>query len=154
MLKFVSIFILSISNLFAATTASITLSGTVPQVISVVVAPQTGYNNLDLTTTTNNLVVANIIEQSNVTTGYSVTVSSTNSGQLKNGTVGQVTYTAKYNNVSFNLTSTPVTITNVTSQTTPANPTKPLSISYTGVAASSLMNGSYSDTLTFTITAN
>lgn len=138
----------------AATTGSIILQGVVAPVVAVTVTGQGTYNALNLATTQTNLLVANVQEQSNDTLGYKVTVASANAGQLKNGTLGQVTYTAQYNAVTFTLSATPVQVTNQAAQTTVVNATKPLTISYTGTPAVSIMSGTYTDTLTFTITAN
>lgn len=150
---FIFLFLLAFSAM-AATTGNITLQGVVPAVVSVTVTGQGTYNALDLTTTQTNLTVANVQEQSNDGLGYKVTAASTNSGQLKNGAIDQVTYTAKYNGTSFTLSSTAVTVTTQGAQAVIVNVTKPLTISYIGTPNVSLMSGTYSDTLTFTIVAN
>lgn len=142
------------SSAMAATTGSLTIQGVVPAVVAITVTGQGTYNNLSLSTTAADLLVANVVEQSNDGLGYKVTVASANAGLLKNGTLGQVTYTAKYNATVFTLSTTPVQVTNQGPQTTVVNVTKPLVISYTGVPAVNMMSGTYSDTLTFTITAN
>lgn len=152
-MKYILLFLIP-SLSFAATNGSIFLSGYIPKVVSVVVTPVVGYNNLDFTTTATNLVVANITEQSNVTTGYTVTCSSSNAGLFKNGLVDSIPYTAKYNGTSFSLSSTPVVISNNGSTNSVVNVTKPLTINYTGVSHADKMDGTYSDTLTFTIIAN
>ncbi len=139
---------------FAATTGTITLSGSVAAATAIVVTGVGGYNNLDLTTSQTNLQVANVREINNTANGYTVRMSSANAGALKNGTAGSITYTAKYNGVTANLAVAPVTVTSSPAANAVVNVVKPLSISYTGVAADSLMAGTYSDTLTFTITAN
>lgn len=154
MFRFIVYSFLFIPSVFAATTGSITLSGSIPQTISIVVSGQGSYNNLNLSSSTTDLVVANVIERCNIMTGYSVSISSANNGQLKNGTLGQIPYTAKYNNTSFSLSSTPVTVTDVTSQTSIVNVPKQLTITYSATDPESIMAGTYSDTLTFTITAN
>lgn len=146
--------VIGTSSLHAATTGSVTLSGLVPKVVSIAVTPVAPYNTLDLTTTQANLPVANVQEQSNDTDGYTVTVSSLNAGLLKNGVVDSLVYTAKYNAVSFALTVAPVTVTSVGSSVSIVDVTKSLTIGYTGVPSVSLMNGSYSDTITLSIVAN
>ena len=138
----------------AATTGSITISGTVPAATAIVVTGSTGYNNLDLAATATNLQVATVNETNNTTNGYTVTVASTNAGQLKNGTLGSVTYTAKYNSTAFTLSNAAAQVTNAPAANAIVNVSKPLTISYTGAAAGTLMTGTYSDTLTFTIAAN
>ena len=152
-MKYIILLLIS-SSIYGATTGTIILSGLIPKVVSIVVTGIAPFNTLDLTTTQANLPVANVQEQSNDTSGYQVTASSTNAGLLKNGALGSIAYTAKYNSVSFSLTVSPVVITNVLSSVSVVNVTKPLTISYTGTPAVSLMNGTYSDTITFSIIAN
>lgn len=150
---FIALMLFSV-NASAATFGTIMISGTVPASTSIVVTPTAGYNSLDLATTQTNLGVATITEANNTTLGYTVTASSANAGLLKNGTLGSVVYTAKYNSVVFALQVAPVTVTTQGAQTTVVSTIKPLTISYTGIAPASLMQGVYSDTLTFTILAN
>lgn len=145
---------LSSSLASAQTTGTITLSGSVPAATAIVVTGVGTFNNLDLTTTQSNLQVANVREINNTPNGYTVRMTSANGGLLKNGSIGSLTYTARYNGVAANLNTSPVTVTNASASTSVVNVLKPLTISYTGVSADSLMAGTYSDTLTFTITAN
>lgn len=139
---------------FSATTGNITLSGTVPAVTSISIAPVAGYNILDLTATQTNTPVANVTEANNTALGYTVTLSSGNSGLLKNGALGTLAYTCKYNGNSAALSSTPVVVTTTSSQNNVVHTVKSLTISYTGISSDNLMQGTYSDTLTFTIIAN
>lgn len=148
------LFLFFATSALAATSGLITIQGVVPKVVAVTVTGVAPFNALDLTTTQTNLPVANINEQSNDTNGYTVTASSANAGQLKNGAVGSIAYTARYNAVSFALTVTPVAITTVAISAAVVNVTKSLTISYTGTPSASNMSGTYSDTLTFTIAAN
>jgi hypothetical protein len=138
----------------AATTGQITISGSIPAYTAIVVSPVAGYNSLDLSTTATDKNVATVTEINNTTTGYTVKLASANSGSLKNGSLGSVAYTAKYNGTAVTLSSTAVTVTKQSSQTSVVNANKNFSISYTGVDPTTLMVGTYSDTLTFTITAN
>ena len=138
----------------AALTGSITISGSVPGATAITVTSAAGYNSLDLTASPSDQTVANVREINNTANGYTVTLASTNSGLLKNGTVGQLAYTAKYNGSSVTLSSTPVQITNAAPSNSIVNTVKAFAISYTGVASDTLMAGTYSDTLTFTIAAN
>lgn len=137
---------------FAANTGSITISGTVPAQTSITVTPTTGYNSLDIPSGETNKTVANITEYNNTAAGYTVTLSSLNGGKLKNSSLGEFTYTAKYNNVSISLTTLPTNITTQGSQSTVINISKPLNISFP--AQTDLMQGNYSDTIIFTITSN
>lgn len=139
--------------LYGAVTGSITLSATVPAATAIVVTGTGSYNTLDLSTAATNLAVASIREINNTTGGYTVTAASTNAGKLKNGSAGSVTYTAKYNGSSFTLSSSPVNVTTSPASTSVVNIVKSLQISYAAQPAGSLMAGTYSDTLTFTISA-
>lgn len=142
------------SNSEAATTGAITLSGVVPASTAVVVTPVAPYNNLTLSTLQTNLLVATVNEQNNTTLGYNLTLSSANAGKLKNGVVGQITYTARYNSVAVTLAVAPVNITTQGSQIAVVNVNKNFDISYAATPTASSMAGTYTDTLTFTIIAN
>jgi hypothetical protein len=139
---------------FAALTGSITLQGSVAATTSITVTAQAGYNSLNLHATQSNLLVATVNEQNNTAAGYTVTLASNNSGKLKNGALGEVTYTARYNGSSVSLSSSPVTITTQGAQSAVVDLNKNLDVSYTGIPAAQLMAGTYSDTLTFTIASN
>ncbi len=136
---------------WAASTGSITISGVVPQHTDIIVTPVAGYNALDLATTATDLSVANVTEKNNTALGYKVTLSSANAGALKNGTAGSIAYTAKYNSTSVTLSATPTNITTSPAASSVVNVTKAFKISYTGVDTTTMMQGTYSDTLTFTI---
>lgn len=138
---------------FSATSGNITISGNVAAATAIVVTSVAGYNALDLSTTAADLAVANVREINNTLNGYTVTLASANSGSLKNGTLGSVSYTAKYNGVAATLSSTPVTVTTSPASNSVVNVLKGFAISYTGQPAQDLMVGTYSDTLTFTIAA-
>ena len=142
----------------AATIGNITLTGLIPANRSISVSPQGSYSNLDLVgnTTNSNYLIANVQEKSNALTGYKVTLSSLNSGKLmRAGSVTEfLAYTATYNGAAVTLSSTAVIVTNVTSQTSVVNTTKPLRITYTAFSdPSDVLEATYSDTLTFTISA-
>lgn len=138
----------------AATSGTVTLSGSVPAATAIVVTGVSGYNSLDLSTTASDLAVASIREINNTANGYRVTVASTTGGALKNGTLGSIPYTAKYGGSTVTLSTTPAVVTNTGSTTSVVNVVKSLQVSYSGTDLSTLMQGSYSDTLTFTISAN
>ncbi|MGK5085842.1 hypothetical protein WDW37_21340 [Bdellovibrionota bacterium FG-1] len=160
-MKFSSIALMSLalaatsaSSAFAATTGTLSLSGVVPAVTAVVLTPQAAASNLDLATGATNLMIATATEANNTQNGYTLKIASANSGLLKNGTLGSVTYTARYGLAGFTLSSTPVTVINQASQSAIVSLGRPLDISFAGTAPINLMAGTYSDTLTFTITAN
>lgn len=138
----------------AATTGSLVLSGSVPVTTSIAVSAAGSASSLDLSTTQSDLQVATVVETCNSTGGYTVTLSSANSGALKNGNYGSVSYTAKYNGSSVSLTSSGTTVTSVSSPSSTVNTSKPLTISYTGQSAGQMFAGAYTDTITLSITAN
>lgn len=144
----------SATTALTATTGAITLAGTVPRATAIVVTGSGDYNALDLETTTTDLTVASVREINNTAAGYAVTLTSTNGGKLKNGTVGEITYTAKYDSASVTLSTSAETITTGAASSSVVNVTKAFSISYTGADSSERMEGTYSDDLTFTISAN
>ncbi len=139
---------------FAATTGTLLLQGVVAQKVSLAVTPQAAASALDLSTSQTDLVVASVNEQSNSKTGYKVTISSANLSKLKRTDGADVVaYTMKYNGSAVALTSAAGT-TLSTSTAASVNANKSVSISYTGATAESMVEGTYADTVTFTIAAN
>jgi hypothetical protein len=137
-------------NAMAALSGTLTLSGTVAANTAILVTPQGNYNSLNLFATQTNHVVALVNELNNTAAGYTVTLSSANAGKLVSGAF-EFAYTARYNASSVALTVSPVTITTQGAQSVVVNTNKNFDISYTGAAADTLMAGTYTDTLTFTI---
>lgn len=137
---------------FGATTGTLLLQGIVPSIRSITVSPESVASSLDLTTSQTNLKVATINEKSNSLLGYKVTITSANLSNLKRSGGSEVfPYTIKYNGTNAPVTS--VAGYSTTSNTFPANVNKDLTISYTGVPSEQMVEGTYSDTLTFTISA-
>ncbi len=140
---------------------NVSLTASVAAAVKVTVAGAGNYNALLLTTTYSDEHVANVNEKSNSRDGYTVTLKSANAGLLKNqynGSVYNVTYTAKYgatgSESAANLTTAGVLVTNVaTAQDTVTNSDKVLKISFTGVNELEYLEGNYTDTLTFDIAA-
>ena len=138
----------------AATTGTLLLQGVVPQKVSIAVTSQAVASALDLSTSQSDLVVASVNEKSNSKTGYKVTITSANLSKLKRTDGADVLgYTMKYNGSALALTSAAGT-TLSSSAGTSVNVNKSVAISYTGVAAESMVEGTYADTVTFTIAAN
>lgn len=137
---------------FAATSATLLLRGNVPEIMSIQVTPETLATNLPLSQTQTNALVAVVQEKSNSNTGYKVTIGSANNGKLVrvNGTE-QFPYSLSYNSQSLNLAS-PVVISNPVAAAVTNN--RNVAISYTGVVEEQMVAGDYSDTITFTISAN
>lgn len=139
---------------FAATQGTLLLQGTISQVLSLSVQAEAGVNNaLDLTSTESDLKVAEVTEQTNSNTGYKILVRTANGGKLKNGSLDQVSYTMKYDGTAVALALTDTQAKSVTTGGV-YNNTSDVEISYTGQSAASLTQGTYSDTVTFTIQAN
>lgn len=138
----------------AATQGTLLLQGSIGQVLSLDVSPEVGvHDSLDLTTTTSALKVASVNEVSNSNTGYKILIKTTNGGSLKNGSLDQVGYSLSYDGTPVTLSTTDQTAKNVASGGV-YNHDSDVEISYTGTAAASLVEGTYSDTVTFTIQAN
>lgn len=140
-----------LSTVHAATSGSLTLRGVVPVVLSISVAPEAVATALPLDVTQSNTKVATINERSNSSTGYSVAISSANAGSLKRVSGTETfSYSMKYNGSSVNLAS---------GQTFSypsggvVNQNRDVNISYTGADSSTLVAGTYEDTVTFTISA-
>jgi len=145
--------ITTMTSAFAATTGTLLLKGTVPRLLDITVTAQPIASTLPLNTTQTNTVVASVNEKSNSVTGYKVSISSANAGKLVHQSVSSssINYTLRYNSAAINLV-TGQTITY--SSSLPANANRSVDISYTGVAHDLLIEGDYSDTVTFTIAAN
>ncbi len=112
-----------------------------------------GCKELDLTRGLTDRLVMQVVEHNNTALGYKVTLFSSNSGKLKNGSFF-IPYTAKYNGVPVSLLSAGSIVTNQGAQLSPINVTKDLKISVAATPAASAMAGYYSDTVTFEIRAN
>ena len=139
---------------FAATTGTLLLQGSVAQKISLAITPASVASALDLSVSQTDLVVASVNERSNSKTGYKVTITSANLSKLKRtGGSDDLGYTMKYNGSAVALSSAAgTTITDSNAST--VNTNKNVSISYTGVAAELMVEGTYDDTVTFSIAAN
>ena len=145
---------LTSGSLLAATSGTLLLQGVVPQKVSITVTSQAVASALDLSTSQNDLVVASVNEKSNSKTGYKVTITSANLSKLKRTDGADVlAYTMKYNGSAVALTSAAGT-TLSSSSAAAVNVNKSVAVSYTGVAAESMVEGTYADTVTFTIAAN
>jgi hypothetical protein len=140
---------------FAATSGTLNLSGTVtPNFALVVTAAANNDNvNLDIVNGANAKLVGSVNEQSNNATGYKIQASSQNNGFLKNGSVQSVSYQLKYGNGSAqSLTTTAQTVFTSAALTSPANNNQNVAVTFTGLGANA-MAGTFSDTVTFTISA-
>lgn len=141
---------------FAATTGSLTIQGTVDDVFSITVTGVSGYSSLSLSTTVTNKAIATIVEKSNNEAGYTVTLASANAGVLKGSSptnTDTLTYTLQYGGADVAFTAGVATVSDIVGKTPGAGSTKSLTISYTAGSEDMLTSDTYSDTLTFTIAA-
>lgn len=150
---FTSLLVLATGSAMAATTGNLLLKGTVPAVLSISVSPEAVASNLPLDTTQADTKVASINEVSNSNTGYNVSISSQNLGKLVHSSVtsSSINYGLKYDSNSVDLSSTD-TFTFGTASS--VDVIKDIEISYTGIPHANLIQGDYTDTVTFTISAN
>lgn len=150
-----SIFLFVISSsAFSATTGTLLIQSIIPRRVSILVAPVAVASSLDLTTTQTNLKVAAVTERSNSRTGYKVTIKSANLGKLKREDGAEVfSYTMKLDGSTVGLSSAAGTSFN-RSQTSPVTVNRNITISYTGKAVETMIEGTYSDTVTLDIAAN
>ncbi|WP_290730469.1 fimbrial protein [Halobacteriovorax sp. JY17] len=145
--------ILTLSS-FAAPQGTLLLQGSIGQVLSLTVEAEAGVNNsLDLTSSESDLKVGTVTEQTNSNTGYKILIRSANAGQLKNGSLDQVDYTLKYDGTAVSLSQSDTEVKNESTGGV-YNHASDVEISYTGQPAASLTQGTYSDTVTFTIQVN
>lgn len=145
-------------NAYAASdTGNVTLTGTIPEAVSITVTPTGNYSNLDITTlqTVTDELVATVSETSNV--AYTVSVGSTNQPScptpntscLKSG-ANTIDLALKINGTAITFDSNPKqykTGSVALTGTTPENVT----VSYT--IAQAHPAGTYTETYTFTITS-
>ena len=155
-LSFIS---LTVSMAFSVTTGNLVISGTVPQILDIQVLAAAGSTSLDLTKNVPDQHIGDIVERSNVTAGYTVTISSANAATgtphfkgVNPSNTDTLDYTLKYNGSPINFTGGSALISDVNSKTATIGSTKSINLSYDGT--SNFLNAdSYSDTLTFTIAA-
>lgn len=136
----------------AATTGTLLLKGTVLAKLSITVTPEPIALALPLETSQTDTKVAEVNEKSNSSTGYKVTISSANAGNLVRTSGTELfPYTLKYDSVALNLASA---VVETHSGSSAVDVNKDVTISYTGVPAEEMVAGDYTDTITFTIAAN
>ena len=148
-----SLLLLSVAS-FADTSGTLLLQGSVSKQMSIAVSAASAATALDLTTSKTDLSVATVNEKSNSKTGYNVTITSLNLSNLKRADGPDVfAYTMKYNGSAVALgTVAGTTIANTSASA--VNLSKAVTISYTGISADSMVEGTYADTVTFSIAAH
>jgi hypothetical protein len=152
-LKLTTIFLVLIStNAFSASSAVLKLVGVVPKKLDIGIDVSTAA--LDLSVNKVDFKIATITEKSNSNNGYKILITSLNLGNLVRVSGNEkFSYGIKYGGAAANLTSAAgQSFSNSSSGAVTAS--KDVLISYTGVAAQSMLEGSYEDTITFAISAN
>ena len=136
---------------FAATTATLKLTGTIAPVVEIEINGATSASaTVDLLDKTAQ-PVATVTETSNDADGYDITISSANSGSLNNGTADSATYTLGYGGSSYNLSS----VATVDNAGVVGSTDRAVTVTVTDARtdAFDFASGSYTDTVTFEITA-
>jgi len=141
---------------FAGTSGNLTLSGTVnPNNSLTVTANGTTNTNIDIINGESALNVGSATETSNDAGGYSITLSSTNGGQLELGgtsTTDKTAYQVSYDGGSYVTPTTSASaIKTVNSLSAAVTHTSQILVNV--AADSTAVAGNYSDTLTFAIVA-
>lgn len=140
-MKFLFLFFIFLStNLSAATSGTLVLTGTIPQKISIEI---TQLNPVDLEYGSDSLV-ASVLEKSNSPTGYVIRASSQSGGKL-----GDIPYTLSYDGGSFVTLEMMKTLKTVSSQSHKIVHNSNVTVKSLGELA-----GSYSDTITISIESN
>ena len=158
MKKFVTLAVLATLSLnaFSAQTDSddLKLKGKVPKRVSILVTPDAQALNLDLEATPTS-PVASVNEKSNSVDGYKITIDSANNGKLVNqsDSTESVTYTMSYGSQPVDLAIDGDEVKNITTGGL-VDEDVDVTIAYTGKPHEERVSGNYTDTVTFTITAN
>lgn len=142
--------------LYAASSDTLLLQGSVSAVNDIAVTAVAGVNNtLNITGGASNVTVANVAETSNNLLGYKIMMSSANAGELRNTSdaTKKTTYTVAYGAGSaVTPTTSAAQVKNVTSLTGLTTNTSAVKVNVT--AYPSAPAGTYNDTLTLSIVAN
>jgi len=141
---------------FADTSATLSLKGSVAASSSISITAASAATSLTLnsSTSTDTVTVGTITALSNSPTGYSVSVSSANGGNLKgavSSNTDSIAYTLYVNGASCPLSTSAQIISALSSSSKTTGTTTTLSIMYT--ENTTLSADTYSDTITFTIAA-
>lgn len=137
---------------FAATTGNLLLKGQVAEVLDIVVTPEAIASTLPLSVSQNGTKVATVTERSNAPLGYKVKMVSSNLGNLKRAGGSELfPYFITYNDQGVDLVNTQ---TYGYHNAEAVNVNRDIKIFYSGVPAENMVAGEYSDTITFTISAN
>lgn len=151
-----------IIGMTAATSGTISLSGSEPGILEITVTSEPQASSLPLNTTVVDLKVGTVTERSNKKAGYTVTLGS--SSALEAGATGPsfrsssttdfLPYSLKYGGkaVAFSAGGAAALVSSVSAKTSAAGIVNVVSVSFNGAGAF-LDEAIYTDTLTFTIIA-
>ncbi|MBF0360886.1 MAG: fimbrial protein [Oligoflexia bacterium] len=143
------------TSIYAASTGTLNLSGTVAAICNITINAVTEATQLNITGGESARKVASVDEQSNSITGYKIFMSSANGGELRNTSdaTKKTTYTVSYNNGTTQApTTTPVEVKNKSALTGLTTETSDVKVSV--VAFPNAPSGTYTDTITLSIQAN
>lgn len=134
-------------------TGNLTIVGTMPVITQIQVLDN--LVNLDLSQVGTDVVVGSLRERSNSASGYTVTVTSQNSGALVGDVLSEsLNYTLSIGGTTFDVSSgTPVLITDSLARTTAAGSSRNIAVSHGSGDAGGLLlaQDTYRDVLTFEI---
>lgn len=144
------------------TTGTLNLSGSVPGILEITVTPDAGAASLDLGIDAANTRVADVTERSNKKAGYTVSIESANAATSGSDSAffsntdpavsSTLSYTITYGGSAVTLVGGSATVSDVAGKSTAAGTVNEVAISYNG-ASDFPYEGTYEDTLTFTIAA-
>ena len=150
----VSVLSLLTSRAYASsTTATVTLSALINEMVSISITPAGGNGNLNVNTSQVDVPVATVYENSNSANGYLVKARSENNGKIQS-TQGadNIPYYIRYGGgTSLKLSDNDQTVKEQNIGGVYNSVNKDITISFQGVPATNLRSGSYRDIITFTI---
>ncbi len=142
-------------SVFALSTGTLVISGSVNPVNDIVITPNANATSLSITGGETNKLVASVSESSNNLTGYKIFMKSANASKLVHGVdlTKSTPYTVSYNGATaVSLTTVDQQVKNVTSL--PGLTTVASNVNVNVTAYPLAPAGTYSDTITISIVAN
>ncbi len=142
-------------SVFAASTGTLFISGTVISANDIVITPNANATNLNITAGESNKLVASVAETSNNLLGYKIFMKSAFASKLQHSVDSSkfAPYTVSYNGaVAVTLTSLDQQVKNVSSLSGLTTNTSNVNVNVTAYPLAPA--GLYSDTITISIVAN
>ncbi len=159
--------LLAVPAAMAATSAQLTLTGTVQQILAITVNPTAQATGLDLTGSVTALNVASVVAESNNPAGYAISVSSLNQNSGDCGAASgpcfhsasatlndDLSFTLLRNAVAVPFSGATGTFVSTTARSAVGGDSYTANITYNGTSANLDQATDYSETLTFTIATN